>query len=234
MTNTHPPTPRPSSGRPSGIAPLLPALTIVGIGCFGPAFSATADDGVLLKASDVVVTQGTTASVQVRATTHDLIGGFEFLITASPIEVGDVRYDGPIFSNGWEGWDNAPSDELWLSAACIFTEDQVAPGDHNLVTLEIEVPATMPAGTVIPVTMSNTSFFNYDFSVASLQPEDGSITVVRSSDLDGDGTVTAADFGILFAEWGPASPKSTADLDADGVVDGWDLGRMIDRWGTSG
>ena len=83
--------------------------------------------------------------------------------------------------------------------------------------------------------MSNTAFFNYhDFSLASLTPENGSITVVRSADLDEDGTVTAADFGMLFAQWGPASAKSTADLDADGFVNGADLGRMIDRWGTSG
>lgn len=219
---------------PSGISRLFTAVAATGIASVGLASSASADDGVLLKASDVVITQGTTASVQVRATTHDLIGGFEFLINAGPLEVANVDYDGPIFSNGWEGWDNSPASDLWLSAACIFTEDQVAPGDHNLVTLEIEVPANMPAGTVIPVTMSHTSFFNYDFSVAALLPENGSITVVRSADLDEDGTVTASDFGMLFAQWGPASPKSNADLDADGFVNGKDLGRMIDRWGTSG
>ena len=163
-----------------------------------------------------------------------LIGGFGF--NASPVgrTVDVVRYDGAIFETSWQGWDNAPSTNVRVDAACIFTKDQVSPGDHNLVTLEVEIPADLPPGTVIPVELTNVQFFNYDFSVPTLIPRDGSITVLRSSDLDGDGTVGAEDLGRLLAAWGPAESDAAADLDGDLVVDGFDLGRLLDRWGGQG
>ncbi len=191
-------------------------------------------EGVLLKAADTLCTQGQMAEVQIRATTTDLIGGFGFNAEAIGLDVSTVRYDGPIFSNGWTGWDNAPVTDVRVDAACIFTEDQVAPGDHNLVTIEVEIPQSLPAGTVIPVALTNVQFFNYDFSIPTLIPADGSIIVVRTSDLTGDNSVDAADLGQLLAAWGPASRKSLADLNGDLMVDGNDLGRMLDRWGTEG
>ena len=192
------------------------------------------EEGVLLQAAHALATRGGTASVQVRAITIDLIGGFGF--NASPVgrTVDVVRYDGAIFETSWQGWDNAPSTNVRVDAACIFTEDQVSPGDHNLVTLEVEIPADLPPGTVIPVELTNAQFFNYDFSVPTLIPRDGSITVLGSSDLDGDGTVGAEDLGRLLAAWGPAESDAAADLDGDLVVDGFDLGRLLDRWGGQG
>lgn len=189
-------------------------------------------DGVLLKAADTLATQGRLAEVQIRATTTDLIGGFGFNAEPLGFTVSVVRYDGPIFQTSWQGWDSAPDADVRVDAACIFTEDQVSPGDHNLVTLEVEIPATLPAGTVIPVMLTNAQFFNYDFSVPTLLPESGSITVMRTSDLDGSGLVGPEDLGPLLAAWGAASSDTAADLNGDLVVDGFDLGRMLDRWGS--
>lgn len=199
-----------------------------------PSLTAVADEGVLLKAADTSCTRGQTAEIQVRATTVGLVGGFGFNAEPEGYEVAQVRYDGPIFATSWEGWDNAPSSDVRVDAVCIFTEDQVDPGDHNLVTLEVDIPADLAPGTVIPVTLTNVDFFNYDFSVPALDPRNGSITVYRTSDLSGNGDVGPEDLGLMIASWGPASPKTAADLDGDGKVDGKDLGRMIDRWGTEG
>ena len=199
-----------------------------------PCTVALAGDGVLLKAADTTCTQGQIAEIQVRATTVELIGGFAFNVAPGPLMVSDVRYDGPIFSNGWQGWDDAPVIDPYIQAACIFTEDQVDPGDHNLVTVEVEIPANTPAGTNIPVDLTNVMFFNYTGDTPALDPRNGSIKVFRTSDLSGNGLVGAEDLGLLIASWGPASAKTLADLDGSADVNGADLGRMIDRWGTEG
>ncbi len=191
-------------------------------------------DGVILMAANTIATQGGTAAVQIRATTTDLIGGFGFNAEPVGFGVSTVRYDGPIFATSWQGWDTAPSADVRVDAACIFTKDQVAPGDHRLVTLEVAIPENLPAGTVIPVLLTNVQFFNYDFSVPTLLPQDGSIIVTKTSDLDGNGEVGPEDLGKLLASWGPADENTPGDLNGDLVVDGFDLGRMLDRWGDEG
>ncbi|MFM1833396.1 MAG: hypothetical protein RLZZ461_1712 [Planctomycetota bacterium] len=196
--------------------------------------ASVAGDGVILQAANVGCTQGQVGEVQIRATTVGLVGGFGFNASTGSLTASDVRYDGPIFDTSWQGWDSAPSSDTRVDAVCVFTEDQVDPGDHTLVTIEVPIPADLPAGTVIPVTLSNVQFFNYDFSIPSLEPVDGSITIYRTADLDGDGTVGSGDMGLLLAAWGKASPKSAADLNADGHVNGADLGRLVDRWSTEG
>ena len=220
--------------RPSNRIPGAAAVALVGLVASVGIAGGDDDDGVLLKASDLVVTQGTVAEIQIRATTVGLVGGFGFNASPDGLEVETVRYDGPIFETSWQGWDSSPSFDVRVDAVCVFTEDQIGPGDHNLVTLEAFVPANIPAGTRLPITLTNVQFFNYDFSIPSLDPQDGSITVVKTSDLSGNGEVGAEDIGLMIAAWGPATPKTSADLDADGVVDGRDLGRLIDRWGTGG
>jgi hypothetical protein len=51
------------------------------------------------------------------------------------------------------------------------------------------------------------------------------------ADLDGDGTVGGADFGLLLSAWGPCKGDCPADLDGDGTVDGPDLGLLLVAWG---
>lgn len=49
-------------------------------------------------------------------------------------------------------------------------------------------------------------------------------------DLDGDGSVGAADLAILLGSWGPC-PGCPADLDGDGVVGAADLAILLGSWG---
>jgi hypothetical protein len=69
---------------------------------------------------------------------------------------------------------------------------------------------------------------------------DDNVTVAYSrcllavpGDLDGDGTVTAADMGLLLDAWGPCpGPGScAADLDGDGTVGIVDLLELLTNWG---
>ncbi len=48
-------------------------------------------------------------------------------------------------------------------------------------------------------------------------------------DLDGDGRVNGADFGMLLAAFGTSDPA--ADLDGDGSVTGGDVGLLLAYWG---
>lgn len=49
-------------------------------------------------------------------------------------------------------------------------------------------------------------------------------------DLDGDGTVTGADLGLMLGAWGPCD-SCGADLDGNGIVNGADLGVLLGSWG---
>ena len=51
-----------------------------------------------------------------------------------------------------------------------------------------------------------------------------------AGDLDGDGCITGADFGLLLQQWSVTS-GSPADLNRDGVVDGGDIGVLFTNWG---
>lgn len=70
--------------------------------------------------------------------------------------------------------------------------------------------------------------------VGELQTPDGWITEIHRftvgmpADLDGDGRVSGADFGIILAAFGTAG--GPADLDGNGVVDGSDLGLLLGDW----
>ena len=50
------------------------------------------------------------------------------------------------------------------------------------------------------------------------------------ADLDGNGVVNGADFGLLLAAFG--SDDSAADLDGDGIVTGSDIGLLLSVWGS--
>jgi hypothetical protein len=54
--------------------------------------------------------------------------------------------------------------------------------------------------------------------------------ILQAGDLDGDGTVSGADLGLLLAQWGTCS-GCAADLDGNGTVNGADLGALLAQWG---
>ncbi len=58
---------------------------------------------------------------------------------------------------------------------------------------------------------------------------------VIQGDLNGDGTVSAADLGVLLSLWGACQPAlpCPADLNHDGVVSEADLGSLLTAWPTA-
>ena len=53
-----------------------------------------------------------------------------------------------------------------------------------------------------------------------------------TGDVNGDGTVDAADLGALLALWGTnANSSPRADANRDGTVDAADLGLLLGYWG---
>jgi Dockerin type I domain len=56
-----------------------------------------------------------------------------------------------------------------------------------------------------------------------------SITLSVAADLNGDGTVNAADLAILLGAWGPCA-GCDADLNGDGTVDAPDLAILLGAW----
>ena len=89
---------------------------------------------VILRLDTVQAKPGELVSVSISMETTELVGGFEFTLSAESNDVTEIGWDGPLFSNGWEGWDTPNADNSrTVSAACIFTEDQVEPGDYLLV-----------------------------------------------------------------------------------------------------
>ena len=70
--------------------------------------------------------------------------------------------------------------------------------------------------------------------VGELQDENGwtteihRFTVGLAADLNGDGEVDGADFGLLLAEFGNAG--GPADLNRDGLIDGGDAGLLLSDW----
>ena len=200
------------------------------VACSASALGGTADE-VTLRLGTVQAKPGDTVAVPISMVTTELVGGFDFELTADGETISDISWDGPLFSNGWEGWANTPSNTVWLSAACIFTEDQVGPGDHLLVNAMIDIPADAQPGDFIPFEAGQTWFVNYGFEFGEVIVENGGITVRGSADLTGDGIVGPADLGLMLSQWGS---KGDGDLDGDNVVTGKDLGMLLSLWGSDG
>ena len=194
------------------------------------ALAADAEE-VTLRIGSVTAKPGDTISLPISMATTELVGGFEFELFADNKTISQINWDGPLFSNGWEGWDTSPNESVLVSAACIFTEDQVGPGDHLLVNARIEIPEDAEAGTFIPVVAGNTWFANYSFEIGNVIVVDGGIQVRGSADIDDDGTVGPEDLSALLAGWGTDGP---ADLDGNGNTDGRDLAMLLSLWGSDG
>ena len=164
--------------------------------------------------------------------TTELVGGFEFTLSAEGNDVTEIGWDGPLFSNGWTGWDTPNADNSrTVSAACIFTEDQVDPGEHLLVNAFVQIPADAQPGSFIAFEASDPWFANYDFEMGDVLVVNGGIEVVRTADLNGNGIVGPEDLGLLLGFW---SMNGDADLNGDSTVDGEDLSMLLAAWGTSG
>ena len=187
---------------------------------------------VTLRIDTVQAKPGELVSVSISMETSELVGGFEFTLFAEGNDVTEIGWDGPLFSNGWDGWDNLNSDNSrTVSAACIFTEDQVDPGEYLLVNAFVQVPADAEQGSFIAFEASDSWFANYAFEMGDVFVVDGGIEVLRTADLNGDGNVGPEDLGWLLGFWGM---DGKADLNGDSMVDGEDLSMLLSVWGTPG
>lgn len=98
----------------------------------------------------------------------------------------------------------------------------------GIYRLDMSLYATMGLGDSEPFTIAfnyNASQAEADEALASLAPE-----IDCPGDLDGNGMVDGADFGLLLAAFN--STSSDADLDQDGTVTGADLGVLLSAWGA--
>ena len=196
-----------------------------------PALAGGAEQ-VTLRLDTVQATPGELVPVSISMETTELVGGFEFTLFAEGNDITEIGWDGPLFSNGWDGWDTLNADNSrTVSAACIFTEDQVAPGEHLLVHAFVQVPEDAQPGTFIAFEASDAWFANYAFEIGDVLVIDGGIEVLPTADLNGDGVVGPEDLGLLLGFWGT---NGVADLNGDSMVDGLDLTMLLAAWGTSG
>lgn len=98
----------------------------------------------------------------------------------------------------------------------------------GIYRLDMSLYSTMGLGDSEPFTIAfnyNASQAEADAALASLEPGTDC-----PGDLDGNGMVDGADFGLLLAAFN--STSSDADLDQDGTVTGADLGVLLSAWGT--
>lgn len=189
-------------------------------------------DQVILRLDTVRAQPGELVSVSISMETTELVGGFDFKLSADGNDITGIGWDGPLFSNGWTGWDTLNADNSrTVSAACIFTQDQVDPGDHLLINAFVQVPEDAEPGSFISLEASDTWFANYFFDIGEVVVIDGGIQILRSADFNGNGTVGPEDLGILLGFWGD---NDFADLTGDSKVDGQDLTLLLSLWGAAG
>ncbi len=187
---------------------------------------------VTLSLDTVQARPGELVSISISMETTELVGGFGFTLSAEGNDVTEIGWDGPLFSNGWDGWDTPNADgSRTVSAACIFTEDQVEPGEYLLINAFVEVPEDAEPGSFITVEANDAIFANYDFEMGDVVVVNGGIDVLHTADLNGNGSVGPEDLGWLLGFWGM---DGDADLNGDSVVDGEDLSMLLAAWGTSG
>jgi hypothetical protein len=175
---------------------------------------------VTLRLDTVQAKPGDLVSVSISMETTELVGGFEFTLSAEGNDVTEIGWDGPLFSNGWDG-----------CAACIFTEDQVDPGEYLLVNAFVQVPADAEPGSFIAFEANDSWFANYAFEMGDVLVVNGGIEVLSTADINGNGIVGPEDLGWLLGFWGM---DGRADLNGDSVVDGEDLSMLLAVWGTPG
>ncbi len=105
--------------------------------------------------------------------------------------------------------------------------DPEAPAGSEVVSVGIERDALRGGALAMTASMLDgvTGESWAGVYVATLPLDSGCV-----ADLDGDGSVTGGDIGLLLTEWG-CTDGCIADLDDDGSVGGADLGLLLVSWG---
>lgn len=94
----------------------------------------------------------------------------------------------------------------------------------------------LPLPTILPPGGTANLLLNGAFSGGTLSTgltaslvAQGEREVDSNGDINGDGSVNAADLSALLAAWGSA--QANADLDGNGIVNGVDLATLLANWG---
>ena len=146
----------------------------------------------------------------------------------------------PVAGRGGATAVNADGSKIlcYMGAPAAFGEGYIWIQGRGYVAMEdyaAEFGVTMPEGVrlALPLSISADELtitgtargpFGTSPFVLDLHPSAGSCV----GDLNGDGSVTGADLGILLGDWGQAT---ASDIDGNGLVDGADLGRLLGAWG---
>lgn len=168
-----------------------------------------------------------------------------------PFANGD---DGSMFDLSTPAWDNLPSD--WSATAlqgvgypansidlelANYTLGSGSPplafGSGTVVRILIELPPSCIGGEVFTIEPVPDLIVNGFTAIPSFAA--GSLTIevlppAPGADLDGDGTIGAADLAILLGQFGGPCPEYSEDLNDDGVVNASDLAVLVGLFGSSG
>lgn len=95
----------------------------------------------------------------------------------------------------------------------------------------VRMTGILPAGTW---TLHVFAFASTSLGASGAMSDESSFRMFLSTspsaaDLDLDGTVNAADLGLLLGSWGPCD-ACNADIDGDGVVNAADLAALLGDW----
>ena len=221
----------------NGMTTSIGARTLAAAALFTMAGAVHAGEATLSLGS-IGAAPGATASVPVALSTDDLVGGFDFTVLASDLEVSGIDYTGPLFSNGWDGWDTAPDAAPRVSAACIFSQDQVSGSGILLLHIEVAVPADATPGDTIEVSLAEPLVFDYTFVPYDVTIVPGSVIVsggACAEDLTADGMVDFDDLVQVLGGWGATcATPCDADVNADAEVGFTDLALVLGAWGSCG
>ena len=119
--------------------------------------------------------------------------------------------------DGW--WDLFPEDGLWTAGNY--------PGLRLLIAQLSVVEGRSVSGTATVIWRFGDEG---DITWEEAFPVECPSTPLCPADLDGDGSVSAADLAILLGSWGPC-PGCPADFDGDGSVGAADLAQLLGSWG---
>jgi hypothetical protein len=177
-----------------------------------------------------VVSVGQTFTINITvAEVADLWGWVFQLFYSSQSLNGTVLEEGPFLKTAGETFfwevnftDNYDATHGFVYAFCHLTH--VMPGANGNGTIAIITFKSMAPGTSV-LHLTETKLKNSGGDYISHETRDGSVTIGKPGDLDGDGDVDGWD-ASLFREAYIFEYNPLADFDKDGDVDGLDASKF--------
>lgn len=143
--------------------------------------------------------------------------------------------DGPTLPLALVGVVTISGDVATFTASTQLQLDQSETPAEPLPPIELPLPTTNPdvdANVVASLVLDEVGVSLVGQLTSSA---DGQRVVPPCpADVDGDGSVDAADLSSLLAAWGPCQDGCASDINGDGAVNGTDLGTLLASWGSCG